>query len=247
MILIFYALRRELVGLRKRIGNRAALDGGLRGFRGRLGGEDAVLVATGIGIERARDAARRAVQILPAPRMAISTGVAGALSPDFKAGDLVIADRLLMESENGSYDEAAQVAPGTIAAARSALERHRLKAAAGPMLTARRVLSSAAAKRDAYARCGAVAVDMESAAIAVEMAQCTAPLICIRAIIDEAGDEIPGAELADPAGHVSSLKAAAYFIRNPSALTRVPAILKNLRIAANSIASALQALCSVDA
>jgi hypothetical protein len=90
-------------------------------------------------------------------------------------------------------------------------------------------------------------VDMESAAIAVEMAQCTAPLICIRAIIDEAGDEIPGAELADPAGHVSSLKAAAYFIRNPSALTRVPAILKNLRIAANSIASALQALCSVDA
>ncbi len=244
MILIFYALRRELGGLRKRIGNRAALGDGLRGFKGRLGGEHLALVATGIGIAQAQLAARRALQILPPPRMVISTGVAGGLSPDLKAGDLVIADRMLIESEGGSCDDAGQVAPGTIGLARRALEHHGLNAAAGPILTARRVLSSAAAKREAHARWGAIAVDMESAAIAIEMAQCAAPFVCIRAIIDEAGDEIPGFELADPSGHVSSLKAAAYFIRNPSALTRVPAILKNLKLATNSIASALEALCS---
>ncbi len=244
MILIFYALRRELGGVRKRIGNRAALGDGLRGFQGRLGGENVALVATGIGITQARESARRALQILPQPTLVVSTGVAGGLAPDLKAGDLVMADRLLIESESGNYEDAAEIAPGAIQLARHALERRGLKAAAGPMLTARRVLANTAAKRDAYARCGALAVDMESAAIAIEMGQGAPPLVCIRAIIDEAGDEIPGAELAGESGEVSPLKAAAYFIRNPSALMQVPAILKNLRLAATSIAAALEALCS---
>jgi nucleoside phosphorylase len=244
MILIFYALRRELGALRKRIGNRGALGDGLRGFKGRLGGEELFLVATGIGIAQARESARRALQILPRPRLVISTGVAGALSPDLKAGDLVIANRLLIESESGNYDEVAQIAPDRIQSARNALARHGLTAAAGAMLTARRVLSSPAAKRAAYARGGALAVDMESAAIAIELGPSAPPFLCIRAIIDEAGDEIPGADLADPSGQVSSLKAAAYFIRNPSALAQVPGILKNLRLATKSIASALEALCS---
>ncbi len=243
MIVVFYALRRELGALRKRIVNRCALGEGLRGFKGELHGEEVVMVATGIGITRAREAARRALQMLPSPRLVISTGVAGGLSPELKAGDLVIADPLLIETESGGYEEAARIAPATIELARAALGRRGVNAAAGPMLTARRVLSSAQAKGQAYARCGAIAVDMESAAIALEMAGCGAPFICIRAVIDEAGDEIPG-ELAGQSGEVSPLKAAAYFVRNPAALARVPAILKNLSRATASIAAALSALCS---
>ncbi len=50
MILIFYALRRELSGLRKRISQRAPLGPGLRGFKGQIGTEGIFLMATGIGI-----------------------------------------------------------------------------------------------------------------------------------------------------------------------------------------------------
>ncbi len=246
MILVFYALRRELGALRKRIGERCALGEGLRGLRGKLNGEELAMVATGIGIAQARDAARRALQTLPPPRLVISTGVAGALDPGLAAGDLVIADRLLIESESGGYEEAARTALVTLEMARGVLGRKGITAAAGTMLTARRVLASAAAKRQAYERCRAIAVDMESAAIAIEMAQCGAPFICIRAVVDEAGDEIPGAELAGESGKVSPLRAAAYFVRNPAALARVPAILKNLGRAAASIAAALSALCSPD-
>ena len=112
MILIFYALRRELSGLRKRIAQRAPLGQGLRGFKGRLGDEQIFLVATGIGVAQAHESARRAMLTLPRPRLVISTGVAGALAPDLKAGHLVLADRLLLEeSPDSSFEEVARLSP----------------------------------------------------------------------------------------------------------------------------------------
>ena len=287
MILVFYALRRELGGVRKRIDNRCALDRGLRGFRGRLRSEDIFLVATGIGIVPARDAARRALQTLPHPRLVISTGVAGGLSPNLKAGELVIADRLLLESGDdarsaslaeasstatvaeagsrnasfaeaacrsaglragsfslGAIKEAARTPPDIVQSALIALRDAGLAASVGPTLTARRVLATAAAKQDAYARCGAIAVDMESAVIAAEVAVAGFPFLCVRAVIDESNHEIPGADLADESGRVAPLSAAAYFLKNPSAITQVPAILRNLSRATSSIALALEALCA---
>jgi adenosylhomocysteine nucleosidase len=244
MILIFYALRRELAHVRKRIGDRVALSGGLRGFRGRLGGEEVALVATGIGVGQAREAARRALQMLPQARLVISTGVAGGLTPELRAGDLVIADPLLLESEGeGAFEEVARVAPDTMRFVQGAFGRRGLTASCGPMLTMLRLVPTVAGKHAAYARSGAIAADMESAAIAVEMASCGVPFVCVRAIIDEAADEIPGAELVDDSGEVAPLKAAAYFLANPAALMRVPAILKKMSRATASIASALEALC----
>jgi nucleoside phosphorylase len=244
MVLVFYALSRELGGVRKRIENRSALSDGLRGFRGRLAGEEIVLVATGIGIAHGRESARRAFQRLAQPRMVISTGVAGGLAPELKTGDLILADRMLMESgEAGSYEQVARIASDTMQAVQNRLNSAGMTAAVGPMLTARRVLSRAADKREAHAGSGGIAVDMESAAIALEAAKCAAPFVCIRSIIDEAADEIPGAELADEAGHVSPLAAAAYFMRNPSVVTWIPAILRNLNRATASIGAALEVLC----
>lgn len=242
MILIFYALRRELGDVRRRIENRAALGQGLHGLRGRIGGQDVAMVATGIGIAPARATARRALEVLPQPRMVISTGVAGGLTPQLRAGDLVIADRFLIESEDGGL-QSISVAPRPVQLAGDALLRAGLSAAAGPMLTARRVLSSAAYKREAHTRSGALAVDMESAAIAQEMASCGAPFLCVRAIIDAVSDELPGAELAAPTGEVSMRKAAAFFLSNPSALRQVPTVVRNMGRATAAIAAALQALC----
>jgi adenosylhomocysteine nucleosidase len=248
VILIFYALRRELSGLRKRISQRAPLGPGLRGFKGRIGTEEIYLVATGIGIAQARESARRALQTLPPPRMVISTGVAGALAPNLRAGDLVIADRLLMEQNpDSSFEEVARLSPAIERSLHDVLGRAGLAVSTGALLTAGWLLAGAEAKRAAFGRTGAIAVDMESAALAVEVAGAGLPFVCVRAVMDEATDEIPGAELPDATGHIAPLKAAAYFIRNPGALAAVPATLRKLGRATASIALAMEALCSMRA
>jgi adenosylhomocysteine nucleosidase len=244
MILIFYAFRRELSGLRKRIADRVPLPTGLRGFKGHIGDEEICLVATGIGVAQARESARRALQTLGRPRLVISTGVAGALAPDLRAGDMVIADRLLLEeSPDSSFVEVARMAPDGERSVRDALGRTGLTIATGPLLTAGWLLAGVEAKRAAFGRTGAIAVDMESAVLAAEIAGAGIPFVCVRAVMDEAGDEIPGAELPDATGHVAPLRAAAYFIRNPAALAGVPATLRKLSRATASIAAALEALC----
>ncbi|MGO9056758.1 MAG: hypothetical protein ACLQU2_05135 [Candidatus Binataceae bacterium] len=244
MILIFYALRRELSGLRKRIHERGPLGDGLRGFKGRIGKQEVVLVATGIGPAQGREAARRAVRTLPRPRLVISTGVAGGLAPHLRAGDLVVADRLLMERpQDSSLEEVVRVSPEIVRYVQDALGGAGLPFATGPLLTLDRVLASASAKHAASRRSGAIAVDMESAAIAVEVAVAGLPLVCVRAVIDGIDDEIPGAELPDATGHVAPLRAAAYFLSRPAALMQVPALLRNLARATASIADALEALC----
>ncbi len=243
MILVFYALRHELGAIRKRVARRAALSDGLAGFTGSLGGERIAFVATGVGMARAQESARRALRAFAHPRLVISTGVAGGLAPQLKAGDLVIAQRLLIES-GGGYDEAGRIAPATLELVRQALERRHLNAAVGTTLSVPRVLSTAAAKRGAYVRSGALAVDMESAAIALAAAACGAPFVCLRAIIDEAADDLPASELAGESGHVSKLKAAAFLLKHPRVLARMPSVVKNLRLATASIGSALEALCA---
>lgn len=245
MILVFYALRRELSGLRRRIANRSPLAPGLRGFKGRIGSEEVFLVATGIGIARARESARRALQMLPQPRMVISTGVAGALAPGLKAGELVLAGRLMIETgDDSDFEETSRLAPDTAKSIQETLHCGGLACSIGTLLTVRRVLAGAEAKGAAYARSGALAVDMESAAIAAELAGSAAPFVCLRAVMDEADDEIPGAELPDETGYVSPLKAAAYFLKNPTALAQVPAMLRNLSRATSKIALGLEALCT---
>ena len=93
MILIFYAFAREAAVFKRRLTGRAALGvEGLRGFRGRLGSAEIVGVATGLGIRRAADTARRALQSFAAADLVIATGLAGALSEELRPGDLVLAD-----------------------------------------------------------------------------------------------------------------------------------------------------------
>jgi adenosylhomocysteine nucleosidase len=248
MILVFYALRREVGGMRRRIAGRSSLSNGLRGFKGRLGAEEIIAVATGIGVGRAHAAARQALHTFSRPRMVISTGVAGALVPALKAGELVIADRmLLVEEQDGgvqdaSFNEVVRISADTLQIAQAALQRAGMAFATGALLTMHRVMTGAAARNAAHARSGALAVDMESAVIAMEAESAGAPFVCVRAIMDEFDDEIPGAELPDESGRVAPLKAAAYFLKNPASLALIPGVLKKLNRATGSIAAAVAAI-----
>jgi len=105
-----------------------------------------------------------------------------------------------------------------------------------------RVIPNAAEKRAAKQDSGAIAVDMESAAIAIEATARGIPFAIVRTVIDSLEDEIFGAEMADEQGRVKPLAAANYLVRNPGAFLKIPWMIRNLALATRALADAIEAL-----
>ncbi len=244
MILIFCAFGAELWPLRSLLTDTKPLTGDeLRGFQGRAGGSDVVLIASGIGIRRARQAAALALDRLDGVNRVIMTGVAGALRADLPIGRVVLADRLLVRRDEEFAVEAEVETPVSHREPfAAALQAAQISFAVGPVLTSRRVIAKVADKRRAYQALGAIAVDMESAPIALEAARRELPFICLRTIMDTAGDEIEGAHLADENGRVRLLPAAAALITQPRLLAASIRLMRNLRSATRSMTEALAAV-----
>jgi adenosylhomocysteine nucleosidase len=246
VILIFYAFAREVRPFKRRLKRRSALGiAGLKGFRGWLGPTQVVGVATGIGMRRAERAAERALETIAAPALVVATGVSGALSEDLLGGDLVLADRIIAGGDAAAAPAAAITIPHEdIVHFSDALNRRGIRFSVGPVLSVARVLESAAAKRAAAASSGAIAVDMESAAVAAAAQRRGLRFACVRSIFDTIDEEVVGAQLAGPDGEVRPLAAAGFMLRNPSAALQLPGMLRNLKRAAASLATALDALAS---
>jgi adenosylhomocysteine nucleosidase len=244
VILTFYAFAREAGAFKRRLEGRTALGiEGLRGFRARLGATEIIGIATGLGIRRATDTARRALQAFASADLVIATGLVGALNEELQPGDLVLADRLILDGESlGLASTTISIPPADLARFKTALEAHRLRFATGTILTAARILKDGTAKRDARAKTGALAVDMESAAIAVEANRCGLRFACVRAVLDTVDEEVVGAELAGPDGEVRPLAAAGFVLRNPAAVVGLARMMRSLNRATAALAAALAAL-----
>lgn len=244
MILIFYAFAREAGAFKRRLEDRTALGiDGLRSFRARLGTTEIIGIATGLGMDRAAAAARRALQSFAPVELVIATGLAGALSEDLQPGDLVLADHLIVDDQRAGLAPAPIAIPcADLAHFKAALETHRIKFAAGTILTAAQILKDGGAKRAARARTGALAVDMESAAVAAEAHRRGLRFACVRAVLDTVDEEIVGAELAGPDGEVRPLMAASFVLRNPTAVVGLARMMRSLNRATAALAAALEAL-----
>src|ERR1700688_2185815 len=246
VIVIFYAFGREVGVLKRKVETRAALEvPGLIGFRGKLGAAEVAAIATGIGTERAREAARRAFDSLPPVDFAISTGVAGALSEGLLPGDLVVADRLIAPATNpGSTRKVSGVSARDLDRVKEALRAAGVQFSTGAILTSAHPLLTAAEKRRAKSSTGAIAVDMESAVIAEAAQSRGVPFAYVRAILDTADEEVVGADLADQDGNLRPLRAAGLIVRHPAAILALSRIARNLGLASKSIAAAIEAIVS---
>jgi adenosylhomocysteine nucleosidase len=243
VILIFYAFAREISAFKRRLAGRTALGiDGLRGFRGRRGATEFIGIATGLGMQRAADVTRRALQSFASPDLVIATGLAGALSEELRSGDLVLADRLILsEARPGLAQTTIAVNPSDLAGFKAALSAYPLEFATGTILTATGILKDGAAKRAARAS-GALAVDMESAAVAAEAYRRDLRFACVRAVLDTVDEEIVGAQLAGPDGEVRPLAAAGFVLRNPAAVVGLARMMRSLNRATAALAPALEAL-----
>ncbi len=244
LILLFYAFAREIAPFKRRQHQRAplALDD-LPGFRTTIAGKTFAVVGHGIGHRRAAETARRTFDMMPGAELVIGTGVVGALSNGLKPGDLVLSDRILTIDDDGRIDEqVSTVGDGHISAIGRSLSNAGIAYSTGAILTSHRVLATGADKHRAKQSTGAIAVDMETAAIAAEAAARDLPFVAIRAVLDEVDDEVVGAAMADQDGNVKPLAATSYLLRNPATMLKLPRMMRNLSRATAAIADALTAI-----
>lgn len=180
-----------------------------------------LLYVCGIGAERAQAAARR-LRAAGAAAL-LSWGTAGALDPALPRAAIVLPDAVLAP-DGGAYP----VDPAW---------RARLQArvhAAAPELVLRTgllqasasVLADAAAKAACRQRHAALAVDMESAAVAEAAAEAGLPFMAVRSIVDTAAETLPPAALLalDEAGRLRPWALAGYLLRHPRELPQLQAL-----------------------
>ena len=127
----------------------------------------------------------------------VSFGIAGALHPDLRAGDALIGTAVIDpggEVRRADDHWLNEIAPGSVFGVRgwriAALEDGQ---SAGALLGLDTLLSSPAEKAAAFARTGALAVDMESHHVARAATAHGLPFIAIRAISDRADEVLPAA------------------------------------------------------
>jgi adenosylhomocysteine nucleosidase len=185
-------------------------EGGFGGFR-------VAIILSGAGCPNAA----RATEVLidgHRPRRVISAGLAGALSPELERNDIIVADRLLLASdldpplgvtEGGSVEcgsvrkssnrELSLELSGSLLAAlvRPGVRR-------GMLLTADRVVREPRERQALFVRYGALAIDMETFAVADVCLRRQVPFDSIRVISDAAVETLP----AD-VGHILRQKSIA--------------------------------------
>jgi len=196
--------------------------------------DGAALQLCGMGPAAARHAAE---MLADAGAAALAVfGVAGALAPQLRNGALFCPERVLDE-DGHTY--------GTDMGWRIRLQQQldmpfqmqgALLSVASPLLTA-------ASKTGAYQQYGALAVDMESAAVAAVAQQRGLPFLVLRAIIDECTDTIPAAldGSVDAWGRPRLLRLLAAICRHPSLCGELPRLYSRMQTAIQALRAAATA------
>ncbi len=241
MVLIFCAFRAEFAPLHARLDAVRALGlESVKGCYGKLGEVPVLLAESGIGMRRARATARRLFDHARDIDLALLTGVAGALAAPLKIGDVVLADRVMARANDGFRPEMTIETPrDQYARAAAALDAAGIAYTRGAILTSKFAIATSVEKRLAAHQSGAVAVDMETAAIAIEAEERGVPFIAMRTIMDTVDHDLVGAQFANPDGTIRFGKAAASLLTHPTTVIGVIRLLRNLRRAADAMAQAV--------
>jgi adenosylhomocysteine nucleosidase len=176
---------------------RAALPGaearrvdGRRIFAASVGGREYWLTRTGVGHEKAARTASWMLSQAPFD-LAISTGFACALVPADIGGLLVGQDATAVQP--GSADQSGpHQTPGAEREAFLAfVAEHAPDARLGKFLSVDRIVGRASDKME-YARVtGAIGLDMESAALALESQRAGVPFVIVRTVSDLVDEDLP--------------------------------------------------------
>jgi adenosylhomocysteine nucleosidase len=207
-------------------GRGARLARGGEGYAMLSGGM--LLVVSGIGQAAAAAAAGRLIDA--GAGALVSWGVAGGLVPSLEAGAVCLPEEVI--GPDGTRYPTASEWRETL----SPLVAAHRPVACGSLLTSAMPIATAAAKAAAHQDTGAVAVDMESSAVAKAARTHGLPFIAVRAIVDTAADEVPRAVSgASQSGQVRIGRLVLGLMRSPADLVPLLRLAKRYRAAIGSL------------
>ena len=171
----------------------------------------------------------------------VSFGLAGGLDPALDPGAVLLPVRIL------SADGAPIATTGSWRARLEQALAPQAFVAHGPLLTSPRAIASVEAKSTLFRKSGAVAVDMESYAIAQVALEAGVPFLAVRVIVDGAADSLPHAvaAAADAAGELRLWRLIGALVRAPAELAPLLRLARRYRAARHSLATVAHALALV--
>jgi adenosylhomocysteine nucleosidase len=179
---LVFALGIEAGGLLDRLRGVVLTEGpGFVAREGGLAGRRLVVIESGVGCE----AAARAAEVLilgHQPRWVISAGFAGGLQEKLAQGDILLANQIV-DPSGRQFDIDFKLDPDTVAA-----KRH---LHVGRLLTHERIVKEPREKLELGQRYGALAVDMESIAVAEVCRREKTRFLAVRVISDAANHTLP--------------------------------------------------------
>ena len=179
----------------------------------------AVIAVGGIGEAHARHAAEVVIQEAQ-PALLVSAGIAGAVSPTLKVGDV------------GRIKEVVDVATG---------DRYTTRGGDWVLATSQDV-SDAAEKLDLHGKLGADVVDMEGAAVAQVAKERGIEFAAIKAISDDAEFVMPPLNRFIEDGKFATRRFMAYIVLHPKWWSTLGKIKKNSEIATGKLCEAVEHL-----
>ena len=189
---------------------------------------DGTLVAiTGMGGSAAA-AGARALVAAGANALA-SWGMAGGLDPSLQAGAILLPQEIL--GADGRMHECSPRWRGRLSATVTALS--------GRLVTSAKSVGSVEDKAQLFRATGAVAVDMESAAVAEVADQHGLPFLAVRVVVDSAADVLPRAvaAAADNEGHLQIWRLIGALALAPNELAPLLRLARRYRAANRSLAA----------
>jgi nucleoside phosphorylase len=160
---------------------------GVSAWIGFAGAHRFLVVRTGIGPERVRMALAGVDAWCRGARWLLSTGCAGALVPGLEPGTVVVATRIV--DDRG--DAAGRASDAQAQVLQRWAQVHGIVAHCGAFASVARPLLDAAEKRNARNRLGAIAVEMEGAALAAAAAERGVSFLAVRVILDGVDMAVP--------------------------------------------------------
>lgn len=175
--------------LRKYTGGRFTFRGG------RYGDIRIVSAESGMGFSRARSATQALIEA-HTPLWVLSVGFAGALREEMKVGEIVMADSIV-DTHGHEMKIDLHVASDP---------QHGLHV--GRVVTADAMIRKVDEKRELGSTLDAVAVDMESLAVAQVCRETSTKFLCVRVISDDMSADLP-AEILSVVGSTGSMRIGA--------------------------------------
>jgi adenosylhomocysteine nucleosidase len=210
----------------------------------RVGDNTGIAAVTGMGAAAAQSTFLKVLTCYQ-PEIIISAGFGGALTPDLPRGALVLGASFWQYDANGRglHQEAVPNSPGILREFQRRLGAAGLPVFLGNFITTSRIIS----KRqhgEQLRHLPYALVDLETSALAEEAAQHQLPFLGIRAVTDEAEEEIPDfiCRAVESGSTFSPFTVLRWLATRPTAIVHLALLWHRSRTAARQLSRTLKVL-----